>query len=187
VSTPEPKPKSKVSVLLVSKPSVATSQLESAIKLWFADGDPVSIHTLAVAAHDCFDALSTFAGKPSMHQQWLKSQSVRKQKWAKEPQNFFKHGRRFPNKKLHYVPYYGELLMYDSCICFEHLIGKVRPLMEAYLLRFLISHPEHLKPGVPLEALVASRSFKLSDVAPLGRPEFLKKVLPGVSRLLEGK
>lgn len=167
-----------IRVLLVSKPSVATSQLETAIKLWFEDGDPVSIHTLAVATHDCFDALSAFSGKPSMNRNWLKSQSKMKQKWAKEPQNFFKHGRRFPNKKLHYVPFYGELLMYDSCLCFEHLVGKTRPLMEAYLLRFMISHPEHLKPCVPLEDLIASRGFELQELAPLGRREFLEKVLP---------
>jgi hypothetical protein len=78
----------KKNVLIVTKWSAATSQLETAIQLWFNEGDPVSIHTLAVAAHDCFNALSTFASKPSLHQKWIKSQPKKIQDWAREPQNF---------------------------------------------------------------------------------------------------
>jgi len=44
-------------VITVTKASVARSQLETAIKLWFDEADLVSIHTLAVAAHDCYNAL----------------------------------------------------------------------------------------------------------------------------------
>ena len=119
-----------------------------------------------------------------MHEEWLKTQSKSRQKWAREPQNFFKHGRRFPSKKLNYVPYYGDMLMYDSCICFEHLAKKMRPLFEAYMLRFVIEHPEHLHLTVSLDDLLASRGLKLSDVAPLSRPEFLERVLPVVTRFL---
>jgi len=42
-------------VIIVTKASAAKSQLETAIQLWFDDADPVSIHTLAVAAHDCYN------------------------------------------------------------------------------------------------------------------------------------
>jgi hypothetical protein len=37
--------------LKVSKTDVAKRQIETAIRLWFFSGDPVSIHTLAAAAH----------------------------------------------------------------------------------------------------------------------------------------
>jgi hypothetical protein len=52
VSTPESRP----DFLAVTKQSAARSQLETAIRLWFYEGDPVAIHTLAVAAHDCLHA-----------------------------------------------------------------------------------------------------------------------------------
>jgi hypothetical protein len=119
-----------------------------------------------------------------MQEEWLKTQSESRRKRAREPQNFFKHGHRVPNKQLHYVPYFGEMLMYDSCICFEHLAKKMRPLLEAYMLRFVIEHPEYLHLTVPLDDLLTSRGLKLSEVPPLSRPEFLKRVPPVVTRFL---
>lgn len=101
---------------------------------------------------------------------------------AKEPQNFFKHGYRFPSKKIHFATHYGELLMHDSCISFEHLVGDMRPLMELYMLRFVIENPRVLKPDVPLDDLLAAKGFKIDEVAPLSRPEFFKRVFPATSR-----
>jgi len=150
---------------------VATSQLESAIQLWFYYGDPVSIHTLAAAASDCFSALSAFDGHISFNHEWLKALSRTERDFTLEPQNFFKHGHRNPKQKLHFVPHYAELLMYDCCICFERMRRRMRPLMEVFMLRFVIENPIHLKDDLPLDRLVASRGFKLSDVAPLCRPE----------------
>jgi hypothetical protein len=177
--------KKPLKVVVVTKPSVATSQLETAIKLWFEEGDPVSIHTLAVAAHDCFDALTTFAGKMSLHREWIKTQSEKNQQWAREPQNFFKHGHRYPKARLHYVPYYAELLIYDGCLCFEHLAKKMRPLMEAFMTRFVMERPEHLSPGLTIDGILEVRcGLKISEVQPLSRQEFLKRAMPGILRFL---
>ena len=41
----------KVPMIRVSKLDAARRQPDAAIKLWFADGDEVSVHTLAAAAH----------------------------------------------------------------------------------------------------------------------------------------
>lgn len=62
MSTPEPKrdPKAPPKVLIVTKASAARTQLETAIGLWFTDGDPISILALAVAANDCYHADGRF-------------------------------------------------------------------------------------------------------------------------------
>jgi hypothetical protein len=39
-------------VLALTKVDVARRQLQTAITLWFTNGDPVSVHTLAAAAHE---------------------------------------------------------------------------------------------------------------------------------------
>jgi hypothetical protein len=54
--------------------------------------DPISVHTLAVAAHDCYHALGAHKGKPSFLPTFIKSQSKRFQRNAVAAQNFFKHG-----------------------------------------------------------------------------------------------
>jgi len=62
-------------VLTLDKKSVAGRQLETAILLWFDEGDPVAIHTLAVAANDCLHAMGKLVNKPSDTQDWINTQS----------------------------------------------------------------------------------------------------------------
>jgi hypothetical protein len=45
------------SLITVSKLDAAHRQLRTAIRLWFMDGDPIAIHTLACAAHDIIHTL----------------------------------------------------------------------------------------------------------------------------------
>ena len=162
--------------ILVSKSDVARSQLETAIQLWFADGDPVSIHTLTVAAHDCLHTLSKLKGKPSLSEQWLKSQPRKIREWSREPQNFFKHGQRYPKRSLHYVPSYGDMLIFDSMLCYEFVFGKMTPLMDVFMFRFVLSNPIYFKGD--LKASVESKGLKIDEIEPLGRSEFLTRILP---------
>jgi hypothetical protein len=167
-------------VIVTSKPYVAAAQLETAIRLWFADGDPVSIHTLAAASHDCFHALSKMAGRPSLFKVWLKTQSKAAQRRATDAQNFFKHGYRDLSKRCSFMPFYAELLMFDAAVCYEHLAGGMTPIMETFTLRFSISNPRFL--NVDVGALLESKGLEIDEIAPLGRAEFLQKILPIIAR-----
>jgi hypothetical protein len=51
--------------LKVSKTDAAKRQLETAIRLWFFSADPVSIHTLAAAAHQILHDLGKKRGVPT--------------------------------------------------------------------------------------------------------------------------
>jgi argininosuccinate synthase len=44
--------------IIVTKIEAARRQLNTAIELWFNDGDPVSIHTLASSAHQIIHDLN---------------------------------------------------------------------------------------------------------------------------------
>jgi len=57
-------------VVRVNKKEAATAQLTAAIFIWFCGGDPVSIHTLAAAAHDCFYWMVKHEGKESILRGW---------------------------------------------------------------------------------------------------------------------
>jgi hypothetical protein len=75
--------------------------------------------------------------------------------------------------------------MYDSCLCFEYLLGEIQPLMEAFMLRFLMDHPEHLQEGFTITGLLEVRAgLKFSEVAPLSRSVFFQRSLPGIGRFL---
>jgi len=140
---PEPgrDPKAVPKVVIVTKAVVAKSQLETAIVLWFTEGDPVSIHALAVAAQDCYRALAAHAKIDSPFEVWAKSQSPGFQTKLHDAQNFFKHGPNQFKGKLHLMTMHGEVLMFDAAICHKRLFGEYPPLMFLYAFRFCIENP----------------------------------------------
>jgi hypothetical protein len=113
----------------------ATGQLETAIELWFHDKDPVSIHTLAVAAEGMLttiardrdiklhgDAVAYLASKPKKFQDFMRN-----------PQNFFKHG----NPKLKwelYPPEQGEIFLASAVGSYMQLFAEPRPLIVLFAL-----------------------------------------------------
>ncbi len=171
----KPMPKGVESVL-VTKQAAAKSQLETAIWLWFNEFDPVSIHALAVAAHDCFDALvSHSVRKRSGLQTWLDSQSKERRKHVRFPQNFFKHGARklTGQEPLHTIE--SEVFMMDASNCYEMLHGKLTPLMRLYQARFLYEHPALITE----DALPAfAKNSEIHQLANSSRKEFFQRVYP---------
>jgi len=167
-------PKGRVEQVLVTKQSVAASQLESAIWLWFQEGDPISVHTLAVAAHDCFHALLRHAGKSSDWEDWVKSKSKEFQKQMRVSQNFFKHGHKELKAKLLYPTIQGEMLMMDAVTCYELLHNKPTGLMRLYAQRFLYEHPSIIAE----DALPAfAKNAEIHQLANSTRKEFFEKLI----------
>lgn len=77
----------------------ARRQLATAIELWVLDGDPVSIHTLASAAHQIVHDLNAKAGgEPFLFDSPLIKAEHRKDviNRIKSHPNFFKHADRSP-------------------------------------------------------------------------------------------
>jgi hypothetical protein len=90
----------KMKEIKVSKLDAAKRQLETAIRLYFFDGDPVSIHTLTAAAYNVLRDITKRKGaepvifkgqvfdyvKPEHHEMFRAKIS--------EAENFFKHADR---------------------------------------------------------------------------------------------
>jgi len=49
-------PKAPAAVVFVTKKEAALSQIETAIRLWFEYGEPLTIHALAAAANESITA-----------------------------------------------------------------------------------------------------------------------------------
>jgi hypothetical protein len=150
--------------------------------LWFNCGDPVSILTLAAAANDCYDALGAHAGKPSLVQTWLRSQSKGFQKRIREAQNFVKHGRKDLKGTLRYNPIIAEILMADSVACHEQLFGARTLLMDAYHVRLLLEHPTFV---TAKRRPLLRRARKIYSV--LDRQDFFYELMEYFGRRLSGR
>src|SRR5262245_37379835 len=132
--------------LRISKLDAARRQLRTAITMWFTDGDPVSTHTLAYAAHEIVHAVSK-ARDPNRPDLFFDTAYVREDRrtefnqiW-RESANFFKHADRDPNGLVSFAPGMTEIFIYYAIYGLE-LCGE-SPLDEftVFLLWMQISNP----------------------------------------------
>jgi hypothetical protein len=176
VSTPEPKPFPPWKHFIVTKDVCAKSQLENAIILWFHHADPISIHTLAVAAQDCYHAIGAHKGSPSALQGWIERQSKGFQERIRYAQNFFKHGKKDLLGKAYLYPTHTEMLLLDSIGCHENNAPNTEtPLMRLWVGRFALEHPG----AAP--KLEAFHRIKIEDFKNTTRLEFFNELLPALS------
>ncbi|HEV3236877.1 MAG TPA: hypothetical protein VGZ25_07805 [Gemmataceae bacterium] len=110
----------------IKKLEAARSQLETAVLLFFEDGDPLSIHTLTCAAYDIIDGVNKHRGRKEM---WVKGGYAklpgrRTRNELNEVQNFLKHADRDPEGTLDFNPLMTESLLADACRTYLELTGE---------------------------------------------------------------
>ena len=172
--------------LKVSKLDAAKRQLETTIRLYFSDGDPVSIHTLTAAAYNVLrDVTKQKGGEPML----IKSQildyvkpehhKMIKEKVA-EAENFFKHADRDHDATLDFNPEMSELLLIDACAQYKKLAGEEPPLFVIFRVWFIANYPD---------VFIFTDEFKkaLKDHIPsmlqTGRAGFFSTILPIVMKI----
>lgn len=167
-----------VIIVTLTRQEIIRGQLETAILLWFAEKDVVSIHALAAGAHEVVNAV---AGKDN--RTFLESKMDTLPKKMRDairmPQNFFKHADRDPNHVLDFPPRATEYIMYDAAITYDRIYHDLTPLMRTFMARFEFSWGEGMEiPERPLESTL--EIFPFSEFSALTRREFLLK---GLARL----
>jgi hypothetical protein len=161
--------------ITLTKKAVATSQLMTAISLWFQNGDPISTLMLAFNAHEIFNALGNAIGKPSEFQTWLETMPEDFQARVTYVVRFCKHAYRDLNEETPHDPRLADLLIYFSARCYRNVIGTLPPMLYAFDLRFILENPDVVA-GESRPAL-----FKLINVYKpnaISRQEFLDEYLP---------
>ena len=98
----------------VTKMDATHRQIRAAIRMWFAEEDPVAIHTLVAAAHEVVHSLFKLRGLSGLlFDSRLVKDEYRSEvaKLLKAPANFFKHADRDPDAIMDFHPYANELLL----------------------------------------------------------------------------
>jgi hypothetical protein len=168
----------------ITKYDAAIGQLESAIFLWFNDGHPAAVHTLAVAADDCFNSLKKHRTKtPSAIQIGLKTLSKAVQDRFLESQRFFKHGDRELKKILRFFPVFTDIILMNAVVSQGSLGVGPTPFTLAFFLRFYTEHPDAAAPLMDLYGPLYKR-FEVDPSEELSRPEFFEKHIARIKSLL---
>jgi hypothetical protein len=168
----------------VTKLEAARRQLETAITLWFHDTDPVSVHTLAMAAHGILRALNSKRGgkpmlgdpnpfiPPEFHERFRKI--------VFEASNFFKHGARDPLTTHFFSPELNKIIFVDATQAYESQAQEQRPLMKMFRL-YLAFHEPRLFEQEYLDSLQQNPLF--SKFKQLSKQQFFVEFLPYASSI----
>ncbi len=135
-------------VIKISKLDAARRQLQTAITLWFNDGDPVSTHTLAFAA---YEIVHTISKKRDPNRRDLVFDSLvikdeyRKEYniWVKRHANFFKHGDRDGEAVIEFQPLLSEQFILFAILGLE-LCGERKNEEESAFVWWLHIHQPDL-------------------------------------------
>jgi hypothetical protein len=160
--------------ILISKLDSARRQLETAIKLFFANGDFVSIHALSYAAYTITRNLCDQMNKPESFTRWMhdnvsKSDHEGLTKAVNAAGNFFKHADRDPKEILEYIPEQYEIFTIFAIKQYEAITNEVTLPMSVFCTwRGLHRNKDDVKDKVP--------ESELKRLASLEKGEFYEHV-----------
>jgi len=131
----------------ISKIDAACRQLNTAIKLWFADGDLVSIHTLACSAHQIVhDINQQKGGRDLIYDSLVIKDEYRCEanRIFKHPYNFFKHANKDASGTIELKPSLTEFFMLFTSLGLEILGEPADDIRAAFNIYYGLRNPEHL-------------------------------------------
>jgi hypothetical protein len=163
----------------IGKLEAARRQLETAVNLYFHQGDLVSIHTLACAGHEIVERINQGqGGKPTLKQSWkddLKPEAVKSfYERLNHAKNFFKHAGKDERQTVLFAPFESDIVLLDACWTYRRITGERQPILGVFELWAAITWGAEFisYPGLDVSVPPAS------TWAALSRQEYLRQALP---------
>jgi hypothetical protein len=161
----------------ITKTDAVLRQLETAITLWFNNGDSLSIHTLAAAAYQIlYDLNKHQKGPPMMRDSDLIDPNM-KDEWRKALKacpNFLKHADKDPHKTIRFSPDSNMTLLFESVMEYSEITGKKStPILHCMYTWTFIHRPLFFQTD---RADMLRKSLSIENFINLDRPEFFREM-----------
>lgn len=172
--------------LTIYKLDAAKRQLETTIRLYFSNGDPVSIHTLTAAAYNIVrDVNKRRGGQPLLIKEeflnYVKEGYEKKiRNKINEAENFFKHAERDHEQTIDFNPDLSEMLILEACSVYYKLSGEFPPLFKLFQCWYIANHQSMFNFPEELQRIISETK---QNVLQLGREGYLNTFLPLLMRL----
>ena len=165
----------------ISKLDAAKRQLESSLRIFFNDGDPVSIHTLVNASDEILSKLCSKHGVKSIIDEGIeKFVRVEKRKELREKlteaKNFFKHSGFNENKSVEFNHEVNPILLWDSCRLYQILTSEFTPIMTIFNIWFSLKNKDLILDEKKKEILESLNYTEYLDIE--NKKHFLETMLP---------
>ena len=131
----------------VTKFDAARRQLHTAIHLFFANEDMVSVHTLTRASHDIWRTLLSASGRGSFFKDSAYIKPERRKEFIaaqNHPSNFLKHADRDPDEVLTLHHLFCVFWLLDCCMMYRDLTEKLSRECAIFYAWFCIQYPDYL-------------------------------------------
>ena len=132
-------------VIQVTKINAVLRQLETAITLWFNNGDPISIHTLASAAYQILYDLNKHQKGPAMMPDSDLINPTMKDEWRRALRawpNFLKHANKDPYKTIKFNPDINLFILFDAVMSYNAITkNKLPPILHTLFIWVFVHHP----------------------------------------------
>lgn len=131
--------------VVLAKLDVGRRQIDSAIRMFFAEEDVVALHTVAAAAHGVLRDLARHKGiTKSIKDSPLISDASRSEffRAVNYPQNFFKHADSDPNTKMVFRYNGTAFFVLDSIVLYVALNEPLTQEMVVFLMWIQLRFPD---------------------------------------------
>jgi hypothetical protein len=164
----------------ITKLQAAERQLRVAIRLFFKRRDLVAVHTLAAAAQELLRDL----GRPRGIKSTIKDNDLIRPEYKKvvldilnEPQNFFKHADRDPNRQLKFYYEATPFFLLDAALLYIQITDKQVPEVLGIIGWSIVKFPNILVEG-PIKTM-------MTGLIPRGmNPDNYELILAAIDSLL---
>jgi len=133
----------------ISKSDAGLRQIRQAIRIFFARGDMIAVHTLTGAAFQVFTDLGKLKGIKSRYrgEDIVRPDRVADLERAlNHTQNFLKHADKDPDATLSYVEEASVLYLFEAVeLSYQVLRQDSRELL-AFRIWFIVTHPDLVVP-----------------------------------------
>ena len=137
-------------IIKLTKIEAARRQIEAAIRVLFADDDPIAAHTLAAAGSQIVRDLCEAANVAGFQEfkDWIKPEYL-KDYWRKynESASFLKHAERDGSAVYDFKPEETEYLLLFAVKWYHDLGNAMTPTMVVFLTWFGACHPDIIAKG----------------------------------------
>lgn len=164
----------------ITKFEAARRQLDCAIELWFLDKDPISVHTLAAAAHQIIHDIYQktggigIAGYGLIYDSIIIKDEYRKEyvEFVRDHANFLKHADRDPESELEFNSAGSFIFMFYSVLALD-LFRLVPNQIESMFINYVIlAEPNWMSKDYRKKLLDVVASDLLDKLAHTTKREF---------------
>jgi hypothetical protein len=170
----------------VSKLDAAKRQLDCAIRLWFLDGDPVSIHTLVGAAYQIIhDINKKKGGKDILFDADVIKDEHRKEvrDWMRKDFMFFKHADNDMDGVTEFVPLASLMFMMVAIQNLRTLGERQTDHQLAFSIYMAITKPQWINEEYRRVFVSRLPIEHLADVRRMEKHEYLELSLSATAAL----